>query len=112
MGHRCASSAVPPGPTRILISPSLSLSPQVSTASPTGSSPPPAFEGDVYQARDLPQVPHSLNEAIDALEKSTWARDVLGEDVVSHYLHFFKTEQRKFDSVVTDYERRRYFEQA
>lgn len=74
--------------------------------------PPPPFEGDVYQASNLPQVPHSLNEAIAALEKSTWARDVLGEDVVSHYLHFFKTEQRKFDSVVTDYERRRYFEQA
>lgn len=74
--------------------------------------PPPAFEGDVYQARDLPQVPHSLNEAIEALDRSTWAREVLGEDVVSHYLHFFRTEQRKFDSVVTDYERRRYFEQA
>ena len=74
--------------------------------------PPPAFEGDVYQARDLPQVPHSLNEAIDALDGSTWARNVLGEDVVSHYLHFFRTEQRKFDSVVTDWERRRYFEQA
>jgi len=74
--------------------------------------PPPPFEGDVYTARDLPQVPHSLNESISALSGSTWARETLGEDVVEHYLHFFRTEQRKFDAVVTDWERRRYFEMA
>jgi glutamine synthetase len=60
----------------------------------------------------LPQVPHSLPEAIAELEKSAFAREVFGENVVEHYLHFFKTEQRKFDAVVTDWERRRYFEQA
>ncbi|HEY3053067.1 MAG TPA: glutamine synthetase family protein, partial [Thermoanaerobaculia bacterium] len=43
--------------------------------------PPKAFEGDVYAAQDLPQVPHSLNESIDALERSKWAREVLGKDV-------------------------------
>ncbi|HUP58949.1 MAG TPA: glutamine synthetase family protein [Thermoanaerobaculia bacterium] len=74
--------------------------------------PPPAFEGDVYVARELPQVPHSLNEAIAALAESTFAREVLGENVVEHYLHFFRTEQRKFDAAVTDWERKRYFEQA
>ncbi|HVR41748.1 MAG TPA: glutamine synthetase family protein [Thermoanaerobaculia bacterium] len=74
--------------------------------------PPPSFEGDVYAARDLPQVPHTLNESIAALEASAFARDVFGNDVVEHYLHFFRTEQRKFDAVVTDWERRRYFEQA
>lgn len=74
--------------------------------------PPDPFEGDVYQARDLPQVPHSLIESIAELERSSWARETLGEDVVEHYLHFFRTEQRKFDAVVTDWERRRYFEQA
>ena len=74
--------------------------------------PPDAFEGDVYGAQHLPQVPHSLPEAIAALESSTFAREALGTDVIEHYLHFFKTEQRKFDSVVTDWERRRYFEQA
>jgi len=74
--------------------------------------PPPAFEGDVYGALDLPQVPHFLPEAIGALEKSAFAREALGDDVVEHYLHFFRTEQRKFDAVVTDWERKRYFEQA
>jgi glutamine synthetase len=74
--------------------------------------PPPPFEGDVYGALELPQVPHHLREAIEALEQSTFAREALGEDVVEHYLHFFRTEQRKFDAVVTDWERKRYFEQA
>ena len=74
--------------------------------------PPPAFEGDVYAAQDLPHVPRSLNESIHELSESDWARGVLGEDVVDHYLHFFRTEQRKFDAAVTDWERRRYFEMA
>jgi len=74
--------------------------------------PPSAFEGDVYGARELPQVPHSLNEAIAALDQSTFARETFGENVIEHYLHFFRTEQRKFDATVTDWERRRYFEQA
>jgi glutamine synthetase len=74
--------------------------------------PPPAFEGDVYGARELPQVPRFLPEAIAALEESAFAREALGDEVVDHYLHFFRTEQRKFDATVTDWERRRYFEQA
>jgi glutamine synthetase len=53
-----------------------------------------------------------LPEAIAELERSTWAREALGNDVVDHYLHFFKTEQRKFDEVVTTWERARYFERA
>lgn len=74
--------------------------------------PPPAFEGDLYGALELPQVPHSLNESIAALQESAFARHAFGDEVVEHYLHFFRTEQRKFDAAVTDWERRRYFEQA
>ena len=75
--------------------------------------PPESFEGDVYAAMaDLPHMPHTLNESIAELEQSDWARETLGANVVEHYLHFFRTEQRKFDSAVTDWERKRYFEQA
>ncbi|RMD95628.1 MAG: glutamine synthetase [Calditrichaeota bacterium] len=74
--------------------------------------PPPMFEGDVYAAQDLPQVPKSLNEAIAAMAKSDWARKTFGEEIIEHYLHFFRTEQRKFDEVVTNWERARYFERA
>ncbi len=74
--------------------------------------PPPMFTGDAYAARDLPQVPQSLNEAVSELEQSQWARQVFGEDVIKHYLHFFRTEQERFDKVVTNWERARYFERA
>lgn len=74
--------------------------------------PPPLFEGDAYEARDLPQVPGSLNEAIHELEGSSWARETFGEDLIEHYLHFFRTEQRMFDKVVTNWERARYYERA
>jgi glutamine synthetase len=74
--------------------------------------PPAIFDGDAYAASQLPRLPYSLPEATAELERSTWAREALGDDVVDHYLHFFKTEQRKFDEVVTTWERARYFERA
>lgn len=74
--------------------------------------PPQLFEGDAYAAQDLPQVPKSLNEAIEEMSRSEWARKIFGEQVVEHYLHFFRTEQRKFDEVVTNWERERYFERC
>src|SRR5436190_6479409 len=77
-----------------------------------GIEPPPAFEGDVYGAAELPQVPRTLGESIHALAESQWARETFGEAVIDHYLHFFRTEQRKFEAAVTDWERRRYFEMA
>jgi glutamine synthetase len=74
--------------------------------------PPPVFQGDVYAAQDLPRVPLVLREAIDEFDRSTLAREAFGADVVEHYLHFLRTEQRKFDEVVTSWERARYFERA
>ncbi len=74
--------------------------------------PPPPFQGDVYAARELPRVPGSLREAIGLLESSRLAKEAFGEDVVGHYLHFLKTEQRKFDEVVTSWERERFFERG
>ena len=74
--------------------------------------PPPVFAGDAYAARDLPQVPQSLHEAIRELEGSHWARQTFGEEVIEHYLHFFRTEQHRFDRVVTNWERARYYERA
>ncbi len=73
--------------------------------------PPEIFVGDVYEAEDLPQVPRTLQEAIDIFEQSDFAREAFGEEVMEHYIHFFKTEQAQFDQAVTDWERKRYFEQ-
>ena len=70
------------------------------------------FQGNLYQARELPQVPRTLNEAIGEMEQSKWMRKVFGENVIRHYLHFFRTEQRAFDQAVTTWELARYFERA
>ncbi len=74
--------------------------------------PPSIFEGDIYQSSELPHVPMSLVEATAEYERSDFARQALGEDVFNHYLHFLKTEQRKFDEVVTCWERARFFERV
>jgi glutamine synthetase len=73
--------------------------------------PPPMFVGDVYSAKDLPQVPGTLRDAIPLMERSAFAREAFGDDVIEHYLHFYKTEQAAFDKAVTTWERARYFEQ-
>jgi glutamine synthetase len=72
--------------------------------------PPPCFEGDVYAARDLPQVPRSLAEATELFVASPFAKAVFGEQVVDHYAHFFRTEWEAYAGAVSDWERRRYFE--
>ena len=74
--------------------------------------PPPIFEGDVYAAAALPRVPGTLYEAIARFEGSDLAREAFGPDVVDHYLHFLRTEQRKFNEVVTSWERARFFERV
>jgi glutamine synthetase len=73
--------------------------------------PPPVFEGDLYEADDQPSVPHSLQEATNRFGSSAFVRDSLGPDVVEHYTHFFRTEIAAYDRAVTDWERKRYFEQ-
>jgi glutamine synthetase len=72
--------------------------------------PPAIFEGDIYMAADLPDVPRTLREATDLFEASEFTARVFGEDVVEHYTHFYRVEQQQFDEAVTDWERRRYFE--
>lgn len=72
--------------------------------------PGPAFRGDVYGAEGLPQVPHSLGEAIAAFDASLLARKAFGSEVVDHYLHFARTELAAVETRVSDVERSRYFE--
>jgi glutamine synthetase len=72
---------------------------------------PPGLEGNAYES-DAERFPHSLREAIAALESGTMARAALGDDVVDHYLNYARTEQRLFDEAVTCYERERMFERG
>ncbi|MEA3502540.1 MAG: glutamine synthetase family protein, partial [Actinomycetota bacterium] len=72
--------------------------------------PPEIFTGDVYAAKNLPAVPETLRDATDRLAESEWAKEAFGAAVHDHYVHFFRSEQKAYDSAVTDWERRRYFE--
>ena len=71
----------------------------------------PAFEGNAYES-DVERFPHALRDAIARLESGTVARELLGGEVVDHYLNYARTEQRLFDEVVTSYERERMFERG
>jgi glutamine synthetase len=71
----------------------------------------PPLEGNAYES-DAERFPHSLREGIARLEGSAIAREVLGDEVVDHYLNYARTEQRLFDEVVTSYERERMFERG
>ncbi len=71
---------------------------------------PRLYDGNAYADGTLPQVPKTLREAIDELERSKAARAALGERVIEHYLHAARLEQQAFDQVVTDWELNRNFE--
>ena len=72
--------------------------------------PPPAFEGDVYAAADLPRVPRTLEHATERFAGSTIVRETLGAAATDHYIKFFQVEVEAFQASVTDWERQRYFE--
>jgi glutamine synthetase len=74
---------------------------------------PEMFEGNAYEARDVPRVPSALHEAIDELEKSEVAREAFGDFVFEHLVNTARQEQIIFDNqVVTDWELQRYFERG
>jgi glutamine synthetase len=68
------------------------------------------FLGNVYEAAEVPQVPHTLREAIERFRTSDLAKSAFGPEIVEHYTNFFEAEQHAFDQHVTDWERLRYFE--
>jgi glutamine synthetase len=57
-------------------------------------------------------VPLNLGEAIEAFVGSAFTRAAFGEDVVEHLAHFCRAELAESERVVTDFERRRWFERG
>jgi glutamine synthetase len=75
--------------------------------------PPEFFSGNAYEAKDVPRVPSSLHEAIEALRGSAVAREAFGDFVFNHLLNTAEQEQIIFDNnCVTDWELARYFERG
>jgi glutamine synthetase len=68
------------------------------------------FSGDAYHGAKLPEVPKTLREATESLDKSKMLRAALGDAVVDHYVHTAKWEQFEYDRRVTDWELMRGFE--
>ena len=74
--------------------------------------PGPAYTGNAYVGADIPEIPKTLREALDRLDKSAPLRAALGDDVVDHYLHCGRWEQLEYDRRITDHELIRGFERA
>jgi glutamine synthetase len=71
------------------------------------------FEGNAYEAKDVPRVPSSLHEAVEAFEGSEVAREAFGDFVFEHLVNTARQEQVIFDNTtVTDWELARYFERG
>ena len=76
-----------------------------------GVEPPECFDGNAYEARDVARVPHSIVDAIAALEQSAAAVDAFGLEVHAHLVNTARQEWLAVGTVVTDGERRRCCEQ-
>ncbi|GAX89047.1 glutamine synthetase family protein [Effusibacillus lacus] len=73
---------------------------------------PAEFKGNAYTAKGVPRVPRSLYEAMELWRESRVVRDVFGGLVTDHYYNMARVEQHAYDTVVTNWERARYFEQG
>jgi glutamine synthetase len=61
-----------------------------------------------YESTAVP-LPHSLREALDALDADEQLRAALGEVFVDYYLAIKHAEVARFEQSVTDWEHREYF---
>jgi glutamine synthetase len=68
------------------------------------------YEGNGYEASDIPRIPWNIVDAIALWEHSDIARECFGDDVHHHILTMAKAEWQAFNQTVTDWELRRYWE--
>jgi glutamine synthetase len=76
-----------------------------------GLDPGDPFLGNAYAAEDLPRVPWNIVEAIEAFDESKVAVEAFGDDVHFHLCNTARQEWAAFNRTVTDWERRRNFDQ-
>lgn len=72
----------------------------------------PAYVGDAYNGEKAREIPTTLRDATEELNGSAMLRAALGDDVVDHYVHAARWEQKEYDRRVTDWEVGRGFERA
>ncbi len=61
-------------------------------------------------AESTARLPRTLAEATDAFDRSTLARELFGDEFVSHFVQTRQWEVRRFNQAVTDWELKRYLE--
>lgn len=72
----------------------------------------PPTKGDVYEDAQAADIPRTLRDATETLDRSAMLRTAMGDDVIDHYTRCAQWEQEEFDRVVTDWEVARGFERA
>jgi glutamine synthetase len=65
---------------------------------------------DPYAQSQKPLMPRSLDEAVNALSESAMFRKALGDEFIDHYVSVRRHEIGRFQTHVTDWEHREYFE--
>ncbi len=70
----------------------------------------PPYVGDAYYGKRLREIPKTLREATEAMDKSKMLRAAFGDAVIDHYVHTAEWEQFEYDRRVTDWELKRGFE--
>ena len=67
-------------------------------------------KGSAYAESTVPRLPHNLLDATRRLADSKIAREILGTELVDHFVATREWEWRQFQDAVTDWETKRYFE--
>lgn len=80
-----------------------------------GMTPPESVDGNIFemskkeiQEKGIKQLPATLGEAIEALRKDDFMKEVLGEHIYTKFLKAKETEWREFRAQVTDWEVEEY----
>ncbi|MGI9276486.1 MAG: glutamine synthetase family protein [Endozoicomonas sp.] len=72
----------------------------------------PEFVGDAYNGENIREVPKTLRLATEKMNGSSMLREAFGSEVIDHYVHAARWEQKVYDRQVTDWEVLRGFERA
>jgi glutamine synthetase len=72
------------------------------------ATPPPPIVGDAYARTDLPELPGSLEAALDAFDRDDAFRSALGAAFAEYFATSRRWELKAWRETVTDWERARY----
>ena len=75
-----------------------------------GLTPPEPVSGNAYETDGLTRLPPNLGAATALLNASSEARSWLSDTFVDHYVMTREYEVRRYETAITDWELRRYFE--